>query len=123
MFRVMPLCRFIMLAVTGVTGLALRLLTGRRIVLILAIAGVFWLWLYLMGLKVEITERYIIRHTGNIFKRKSIILLKNIFHFQVITFTPWRPAVIRLHGYGETIIVIGLDGRQAAVVERAIRTR
>ncbi len=123
MFRVMPMCRFIILSVAGVAGLALWLFTRRRIVMILAIAGTFWLWLYTAGLKVEVSEKYIVRHTGNIFKRESIILLKNVFHIQVITLFPWRPAVIRLHGYGETIVVFGLDGRQATFVKKAVKGR
>lgn len=123
MFSVRPVCRMFIMSVSVAVLIGLNYFLKDRVVAALSALVVFWLWLHLTGLKVEITEKYIIRYTGNVFKRKSIIMLKNIFHIQIMTIAPWRPAVIRLHGYGKTIIVIGLDSRQAAGVERAVRAR
>lgn len=47
-------------------------------------------------------------------------MLKNIFYIQIFIFAPWLPAIIRVKGQGDRLFIIGLDGRQAAAVEKAV---
>lgn len=121
MFRPSLICRVIIVVLWLVGSSVLTVLTQLQFLFYAGPVVAVWLWLYLSHLKIEISSGYIIRHTGNIFKHKSVIMLKNIFHIQIITFRPWRPAIIRLHSRGDTLIIIGLDGRQAEFLEKGIK--
>lgn len=86
------------------------------------IAGI-WLWLYTGGLKIKIENDCLIKQTGKLFNRTLYIMLKNIYGFQVITFLPMFPAVIRLYCYDQKILIFGLNGRQVKHLEEIIGGR
>ena len=120
MFRPSLICRVIIVVLWLVGSSVLTVLTQLQFLFYAVPVVAFWLWLYLSHMKIKISAGYLVRSTGNIFKHKSIILLKNIFFMQIITFLPWRPAIIRLRSRGDTLIIIGLDGRQAEFLEKII---
>ena len=120
MFSVRPVCRFTIIAVVLVSVTALNLILKDRLVMALSAAAVVWLWLYLKNLKIEITGCRLIKHSGNIFKHKTIILLKNIFYIQTFVFAPFLPAVVRIYSRSNRIFIIGLDGRQVTFLEKAV---
>ena len=116
------ICRIILLLLWFAFTTAGVWFTHRDIFYLAMPIGRAWLWIYLSGLRIEICGGCLTKHAGNIFKRTSIIMLKNIFYIQITILAPWRPALVRLHSPTGTMLVLGLDGRQAALIEKRVKT-
>ena len=119
MLTVMPLCKYIILSAAVFAGSVLLYFWGSSVLAVVLTAGIVWVHFYLSGLKMFISRNSIIKTSGNIFKHKTVILLKNILYVETVTVAPWRPAFIRLRSRGRDVWVIGLDGRQADLVAKA----
>ena len=120
MFSVRPVCRYVIMAVFLRLLSALNFLMGDRLIAIISLFSFGWRWLYLTKLKIEIKNHCLVKHSGKLFKHKTVVMLKNIFYIQIFTFAPWLPAIIRVKGQGDRLFIVGLDGRQAAAVEKAV---
>ena len=92
---------------------------GSSVLAVVLTAGIVWVHFYLSGLKILISRNRIIKTSGNIFKHKTVILLKNILYVETVTVAPWRPAFVRLRSQGRDVLIIGLNGRQADLVVKA----
>ena len=119
MLTVMPLCKYIILSAAVFAGAVLLYFWGSSVLAVVLIAGIVWVHFYLSGLKMFISRNRIIKTSGNIFKHKTVILLKNILYVETVTFAPWRPAFVRLRSRGRDVLIIGLNGRQADMVAKA----
>ena len=119
MLTVMPLCKYIILSAAVFAGAVLLYFWGSSVLAVVLIAGIVWVHFYLSGLKMFISRNRIIKTSGNIFKHKTVILLKNILYVETVTFAPWRPAFVRLRSQGRDVLIIGLNGRQADMVAKA----
>ena len=120
MFSVRPVCRFVILVVAMVMLAAVNFFMDDTLTAVLSVFALVWLWFYLLKLKIEIRNDCLIKHSGNIFQHKTLIMLKNIFYMQILTFAPRLPAVIRIHSRGKRIFIIGLDGGQSDFLEKAV---
>ena len=119
MLTVMPLCKYIILSAAVFAGAVLLYFWGSSVLAVVLTAGIVWVHFYLSGLKKFISRNCIIKTSGNIFKHKTVILLKNILYVETVTFAPWRPAFVRLRSQGRDVLIIGLNGRQADLVAKA----
>ena len=119
MLTVTPLCKYIILSAVISAGVLLSCFWGNIMLTLVLTVGIIWVNFYLSGLKIYISRNSIIKISGNIFKHKTLILLKNILYIEIVTVAPWRPAFIRLRSRGRDVIIIGLDGRQADLVTKA----
>ena len=119
MLTVMPLCKYIILSAAVFVGAVLLYFWGSSVLAVVLTAGIVWVHFYLSGLKMFISRNRIIKTSGNIFKHKTVILLKNILYVETVTFAPWRPAFVRLRSQGRDVLIIGLNGRQADMVAKA----
>ena len=119
MLTVMPLCKYIILSAAVFAGAVLLYFWGSSVLAVVLTAGIAWVYFYLSGLKILISRNRIIKTSGNIFKHKTVILLKNILYVETVTVAPWRPAFVRLRSQGRDVLIIGLNGRQADLVAKA----
>ena len=119
MLTVMPLCKYIILSAVIFAGAVLLYFFGNSVLAVVLIAGIIWIYFYMSGLKILISRNRIIKTSGNIFKHKTVILLKNILYVETVTVAPWRPAFVRLRSQGRDVLIIGLNGRQADLVAKA----
>lgn len=119
MLTVMPLCKYIILSAAVFAGAVLLYFWGSSVLAVVLTAGIAWVYFYLSGLKILISCNRIIKTSGNIFKHKTVILLKNILYVETVTVAPWRPAFVRLRSQGRDVLIIGLNGRQADLVAKA----
>ena len=119
MLTVMPLCKYIILSASVFAGSVLLYFWGSSVLAVVLTAGIVWVHFYLSGLKIFISRNRITKTSGNIFKHKTVILLKNIFYVETVTVAPWRPAFVRLRSQGRDVLIIGLNGRQADLVAKA----
>lgn len=119
MLTVMPLCKYIILSAAVFAGAVLLYFWGSSVLAVVLTAGIVWVYFYLSGLKMFICRNCIIKTSGNIFKHKTVILLKNILYVETVTVAPWRPAFVRLRSRGRDVLIIGLNGRQADMVAKA----
>lgn len=118
--KVSLLCKIIIINLWLIISTVRWMIINNEIIIPIALIGRIWWWLHLTGLKIEVTAWHLVKSSGNIIKRKSIILLKNIYLIQIIYLYDFLPALIRLHSPGGIITVIGMNGRQAAVIKRKI---
>lgn len=119
MLTVMPLCKYIILSVAVFSGAVLLYFWGSSVLAVVLTAGIVWICFYLSYLKIYISNNRIIKTSGNIFKHKTVILLKNILYVETVTVAPWRPAFVRLRSQVRDVLIIGLNGRQADLVAKA----
>ena len=113
MFSVRSKC-FVVIIAVAISALTAANLIFRDIsVLLLSIGAAVWMWLYLHSLKIEITADSIIKNSGSLIRRKTVIMRKNIFSIQILSLGPQMPAVIRIQGCPGRLLIIGLNGRQA----------
>ena len=119
MLTVLPLCKYIILSAAVFAGAVLLYFWGSSVLAVVLTAGIIWVHFYLSGLKILISRNRIIKTSGNIFKHKTVILLKNILYVETVTVAPWRPAFVRLRSQGRDVLIIGLNGRQADLVVKA----
>ena len=119
MLTVMPLCKYIILSAEVFAGAVLLYFWGSSVLAVVLTAGIVWVHFYLSGLKIFISRNRIIKTSGNIFKHKTVILLKNILYVETVTVAPWRPAFVRLRSQVRDVLIIGLNGRQADLVVKA----
>ena len=119
MLTVMPLCKYIILSAAVFAGAVLLYFWGSSVFAVVLTAGIVWIYFYLSYLKIYISNNRIIKTSGNIFKHKTVILLKNILYVETVTVAPWRPAFVRLRSQGRDVLIIGLNGRQADLVAKA----
>ena len=120
MFTVQPLCRWLILLVT-LASILLTNAVAKDDMLAVALLVVFmWLYRYLKSLKITIINEYFIKETGKNFKRKNIIMLKNISHIRIVFIHPVMPSFIRLHTYNKTTYILGINGRQRQLLEKYI---
>ena len=122
MLTVMPLCKYIILSAAVFAGALLLYFWGSSVLAVVLTAGIVWVHFYLSGLKILISRNRIIKTSGNIFKHKTVILLKNILYVETVTVAPWRPAFVRLRSQGRDVLIIGLNGRQADLVAKAAKS-
>ncbi len=120
MYKVLPFIRFIYGAVSVAVVSAIWLVTKEILFVIVLSAAAVWLQFYLSGLKIEILPDRIVRHSGNIFKRKTVYMLKTLCIYQTVVFAGWRPGFIRMIYPDRKIYLIGLDGRQVKLIEKII---
>lgn len=120
MFSVRPVCCYTIMTLFFLVLMALNFLMGDRLIAIISVFSFGWLWFYLAKLKIEIKNHCLIKQSGKLFKHKTVVMLKNIFYIQIFTFAPWLPAIIRVKGQGDRLFIVGLDGRQAAAMEKIV---
>ena len=119
MLTVLPLCKYIILSAAVFAGAVLLYFWGSSVLAVVLTAGIVWVHFYLSYLKIYISNNRIIKTSGNIFKHKTVILLKNILYVETVTVAPWRPAFVRLRSQVRDVLIIGLNGRQADLVAKA----
>ena len=73
---VMPLCRYIILTAVVIIGVMVSYFWGNGVLTFVLTAVIIWIDIYLSGLKIQFSRNCIIKTTGNIFKHKTVILLK-----------------------------------------------
>lgn len=120
MFSVRPVCRYTIMTLFFLVLMVLNFLMGDRLIAIISVFSFGWRWLYLTNLKIEIKNHCLVKHSGKLFKHKTVVMLKNIFYIQIFILTPWLPAIIRVKGQGDRLFIVGLDGRQASAVEKIV---
>ena len=120
MFKVQPLCRFIILSVILLFLIVINIIAKDMVLLVASVMFFVWSCRHIYSLKIIFTNNCIIKETGNTFKRKNIIMLKNISNIQMLAVHPMLPALIRLNSYNQSLYIIGLNGRQRFLLERRI---
>lgn len=118
MLTVMTLCRYIILAAVVIIGVIVSYFWGNGVLTFVLTAGIIWINIYLSGLKIQFSRNCIIKTTGNIFKHKTVILLKSVLYIETVAAAPWRPAFVRLRSRGRDVLIIGLNGRQAELLTK-----
>ncbi len=120
MYKVLPFIRFIYGVVSVMVVVVVGLFTKEILFVVVLSAAAVWLQFYLSGLSIEIRKGRLIKQTGNIFKRKTVYMLKTLCICQTAVFTQWRPGFIRMIYPDRKIYIIGLNGRQVKLLEKII---
>ena len=120
MFIVQPFCRFVILGIIFTITLLINILAGDILLTVLSVFFFLWLCRNLFTLKIYTHAKYFVKETGKTFKRKTIIMLKNISHIQIYAVHPQLPALIRLNSYNQMLMIVGLNGRQRLQLEKYI---
>ena len=120
MFTVQPFCLFVIIVIISIIILLINVIAND--VLLFTLSLVFFLWLCrnLLTLKIYVRANYLVKLTGQTFKRKTIIMLKNISHIQIYTMHPRLPSLVRLNSYNQILVIIGLNGVQRQQLEKHI---
>ncbi|MBQ8603401.1 MAG: hypothetical protein IJ410_00965 [Oscillospiraceae bacterium] len=99
---------------------ALSFLTADTLTLAVAAAAGVWFQFYLAGQRIEIAGDKIVRHSGRLFTRRTIIIVSNISWVQTAVFRESLPGIMKIIYPGGNLYIIGFTGRQLALIERAI---
>ena len=91
------------------------------ILLLIGAAVAVWFQFYLQGLRVTVAGGLLIKQTGNIFNRRLVLVLKNISAVHTVSLHPGLPRLIRVFYPDRDFLIVGLTGRQAAVIEKAVK--
>ena len=121
MFRVMPVTRFAAAAAGGAAVALLRAMGADSFVLLTGAAVAVWFQFYLQGLRVTVAGGLLIKRTGNIFNRRLVLVLKNISAIHTVSLHPGLPRLIRVFYPDRDFLIVGLTGRQAAAIEKAVK--
>ena len=121
MFKVMPVTRIAAAAAGGAAVTLLRVMGADSFVLLIGAAVAVWFQFYLWGLRVTVAGGLLIKRTGNIFNRRLVLVLKNISAIHTVSLHPGLPALIRVFYPDRDFLIVGLTGRQAAVIEKAVK--
>ena len=121
MFRVIPVTRIAAAAAGGVAVTLLRAMGADSFVLLIGAAVAVWFQFYLQGLRVTVAGGLLIKRTGNIFNRRLVLVLKNISAIHTVSLHPGLPRIIRIFYPDRDFLIVGLTGRQAAVIEKAVK--
>ena len=120
MFTVSPVCRGLLWLAAAVLIFLINIMSADSTLALLSVAFLVWWYTHLADIRFTLEGKYLIKETGKTFKRKNIILLKNISYIQVFTLHPALPALVRVHTYSRSLLIIGLNGRQVTALERQI---
>lgn len=121
MFTVQPFCKFTILLIWVIIILPINMsVIDIRLILLSAISFIF-IWRHLDKLKIYISGTVLTKETGNTFKHKNIVMLKNISNIHFVKINDWLPALIRIHWYNNGLYIIGLNGRQRSILEKYIK--
>lgn len=118
MFTVQPFCRIAILSACLIIILIVNIIGEDFILMVLSAVFFVWRCRYLLTLKIVICGEYLIKQTGNIFKQKTIIMLKNISRIQIHCVHSRLPAFIRLYCYDNSLYILGLNGIQRSYLEK-----
>ncbi len=121
MFRVMPVTRIAAAAAGGAAVALLRAMGADNFVLLIGAAVAVWFQFYLWGLRVTVAGGLLIKRTGNIFNRRLVLVLKNISAVHIVSLHPGLPRLIRVFYPDRDFLIVGLTGRQAAAIEKAVK--
>ena len=120
MYKILWFNKFISLVIYIAVSIVIIYISGNVLsILFLTVFGI-WLWFYLGGLKIYISENYLMKETGKVFNRKHYIMLKNIQGFQVVKLYPIFPTFIRIYCMNGNINIYGMSYHQAKEIEKAI---
>ncbi len=100
----------------------LRIFTRDPGVFILFIAAGIWLQLYLAGQYIVAENHCLVKYSGRLFRRKTVILMKNICWVQTMVFRPWLPGIMKIVYPHQNVYLIGLTGRQLETLCRSVLT-
>ncbi len=117
MFTVRPLCKAIIMSVILYIIILINILGQDRLLSVISVVFIIWLYRYLSTLKVYIDDSYLVKRNGKTFKHKTIIMLKNISKLQILVLHTSLPAIIRICTYDEALFLFGLNGRQRLMLE------
>ena len=87
---------------------------------VLSVGFIIMLLRTLVTFKIYIQNGYLIKQSGKTFKRKNIIMLKNISRIQMLSLHSRLPAFIHLQCYDKSLFVVALNGRQRSQLEKHI---
>ena len=79
--------------------------------------------LYLKNLRVKTADDCLVKSTGRLFKTETVLPVKNIYRVAVTHIFPRfsrLPRLIRVFYPGQTVVILGLDGNQAARIREMI---
>lgn len=119
MFKVLPRCRAVFFALGRAAAALAAIFTDRIFFIIVSGFGI-WFQLYLKGLEIYTEGNFLIKRTGNIFRRKTILTVKNISWLQILIVHPLLPGVMKISYPGETVYIIGLSAGQLSLLENRI---
>ena len=120
MFTVQPFCRIAILSACIVVILLINITAKDFILIILSTVFFVWRCRYFITLKIFIYGDYMIKQTGNFFKQKTIIMLKNISRIQIFNIHSCLPTLIQLHCYNKAVYIFGLNSTQRSCIEKYI---
>ena len=104
--------RQMMAAVWAVLCGILRLFSADAGIFVVFIVAGVWLQMYLAGIYIEISNRCIVKHSGRIFRRKTVIPVRNICWVQTRVFRAYLPAVMKIVYPHQNVYILGFTGRQ-----------
>ena len=120
MFRVLPSVRLCFVFMGFALFMLLWLLgTDGLLLMLYSFVGI-WFQFYLAGLKIYFGNGILVKQTGRVFDRRLVLLLRNICGVNVLSIHPSLPAVIRLILPHRDVVLVGLCGRQAVIIEKTI---
>ena len=99
-----------------------RLLTSDPWLFILFVLAGVWLQMYLAGQKVEVNKGCVIRYSGRLIKRKTVIPVKSISFVATIVFFEWMPAVMKISFPYKSIYIFGYTPAQLERLMKGIIT-
>ena len=120
MFTVSPFCRTVLWLLMSRFVFFINTVWADVRLLLMSLAFLVWWHFHLAGILFSFEGGQLVKETGKTFKRKTIIMLKNISYIQTFILHPRLPAVIRVSAYSQSLLIIGLDGRQVLMLERYI---
>jgi len=100
----------------------LRAFTREAGFFILFIAAGIWFQFYLAGQHIVTESHCLVKYSGRLFRRKTVILTKNICWVQTVVFRPWLPGVMRIVYPHKNFYIIGLTGRQLDILSHSVLT-
>lgn len=121
-YQPMAFCKGVVFFLWAGALLLTRLLPGTPATELVAL-GAVPLWFYLKNLRVKIVDDCLIKSTGRLFKSETVLPIKNIWRLQNISVLPrfgFLPGAIRVFCPGQTVLILGLDGRQCARIKDTI---
>ncbi|MBR5520446.1 MAG: hypothetical protein IKU54_00460 [Oscillospiraceae bacterium] len=110
--KVLPYIRMLT-ALLWLAAVAARVfyLSDTMVIGVIAVAGV-WVQFYFSGLMVYRQGGCIIKKSGNLIKRKTVIVAGNICWFQVVLLGAGLPGIMKIVYPHQKVYIIGYTGRQ-----------
>ncbi len=120
MYTVSYFSRRILHLIITSAAVLLFIVSHSKYVFVFYVVVAIWLQMYLAGMNVIIEKGKLIKYSGNIFKRKTVFMLKNINYISTYTLLYYFPAFMKISFHDETVYILGFTGYQIDRIGKAV---